>query len=125
MKSAFELTDELWDRIKPLISVPARKAGRPRINDRIVLSAILLVLIDGIQWKDIPKKYGRWETINSRFYKWCNDGTMKNILLELKPELSTADLNFSKSKYLYYAGILDGNYTIREEMDRFRPTGCF
>ena len=56
----WELSDELWERVHPLI--PKRtarpKGGRPAQSDRQMLSAILYVLRTGIQWNDC---HGNWE----------------------------------------------------------------
>ena len=54
------LTDELWERIKPLLPPePAKpKGGRPRIPDRAALTGILFVLRTGIQWELLPQEMG-------------------------------------------------------------------
>lgn len=48
-ESAYEIPDVLWDRITPLLPSRKnkRKAARPRLNDRKVMSAILCVLRTG------------------------------------------------------------------------------
>ena len=44
------LTDELWNRIKPLLPTepPKPKGGRPRVENRACLTGILFVLKTGI-----------------------------------------------------------------------------
>ena len=54
------LTDELWERIKPLLppEAPKPKGGRPRVPDRAALTGILFVLRTGIQWELLPQEMG-------------------------------------------------------------------
>jgi len=54
------LTDELWQRIEPLLPPkrPKPKGGRPTVPDRVALTGILFVLRTGIQWELLPKEMG-------------------------------------------------------------------
>jgi transposase len=59
--SRFEISDELWAEVQPLIPVRQRrrrKLGRKAIDDRLVLNGILHVLHTGIAWEDLPREYG-------------------------------------------------------------------
>ena len=55
-EQGYELTDEQWERIRPLLPPPAR-TGRPRADDRKVLNGILYVLRTGCAWKGTPRKH--------------------------------------------------------------------
>lgn len=54
------ISDELWERIEPLIpaSPPSPKGGRPRVSDRAVATGIVFVLRTGIQWEMLPQEMG-------------------------------------------------------------------
>lgn len=39
----------------------------PRVDDRRVLSWIIYVIRNGLQWKDAPKGYGPYKTLCNRF----------------------------------------------------------
>jgi transposase len=59
--SRFEVDDELWAEVEPLIPVRQRRRrypGRKAIPDRLVLNGILHVLHTGIAWEDLPQEYG-------------------------------------------------------------------
>jgi transposase len=61
MPSRFEIDDELWAEVEPLIPVRQRRyryPGRKAIPDRLVLNGILHVLHTGIAWEDLPQEYG-------------------------------------------------------------------
>ena len=48
----YELTDEEWAAIKPML--PNKPRGVPRVNDRRVLNGIFWVLRSGAPWRDLP-----------------------------------------------------------------------
>ena len=50
------MSDELWEKIGPLLpkEPPKPKGGRPRVPDRKALLGILFVLATGIQWEELP-----------------------------------------------------------------------
>ena len=72
----WELSDEVWERVRPLIPQrPAHpKGGRPAQDDRQMLSAILYVLRTGIQWNALPRELGASTTVYDRFRLWERQG---------------------------------------------------
>src|ERR671916_336861 len=54
------VTDELWEVVEPLLpeEPPKPRGGRPRIDDRAVLTGILFVLKSGIPWEMLPQEMG-------------------------------------------------------------------
>ena len=54
------LPDELWVLIQPLIPPhpPQPKGGRPFLDDRKVLTGIILILKTGLPWEDLPQEMG-------------------------------------------------------------------
>src|SRR3954453_3502221 len=59
--SRFEIDDELWAEVEPLIPARPRRRryrGRKPLPDRLVLNGILHVLHTGIAWEDLPQEYG-------------------------------------------------------------------
>jgi transposase len=55
MTRLFWLSREAWASIDPL---PRGKPGKPRVDDRRVISGILHVLKTGCRWRDVPPEYG-------------------------------------------------------------------
>ena len=55
-RNLFWLSDEQWAKIEPLLPTDVR--GKPRVDDRRVLSGILHVLKSGCRWVDCPPEYG-------------------------------------------------------------------
>ena len=81
----FELTDDEWLVIEPLL--PNKPRGVPRVDDRRVVSGIVYVIRNGLQWKDAPKGYGPHKTLYNRFC-WFPRGTEPVFPPRSEPPLS-------------------------------------
>ncbi len=90
------LTDELWERIKPLLppEPPKPKGGRPRIPDRAALTGILFVLRTGMQWELLPQEMGCGcgMTCWRRLRDWQAAGLWQKIWQLFLDELGQANL---------------------------------
>jgi transposase len=73
-----EITDEQWRFIEPLLP-PLAKEGRPRVDDRMTINAILYVLTTGCRWMDLPREYGDDSTANLRLRRWEEKGVWGRI----------------------------------------------
>jgi transposase len=85
----YELSDQQWTRIAPLL--PHRthrgRAGHPFNDPRPIVNGILWILHTGAPWRDLPERYGPWETVFARFNCWRQDGTWARIVTSLLDEL--------------------------------------
>ena len=48
--------------------------GVPRVDDRLIVSAIIFVIKNGLRWRDAPRTYGPHKTIFNRFIRWSRLG---------------------------------------------------
>jgi transposase len=55
MSERFWLTEAQMERLKPFLP---RSRGKPRVDDRRVLSGIIHIQRNGLMWKDAPVEYG-------------------------------------------------------------------
>ncbi len=56
---AFEVRDELWEVVEPLLpAIEPAATGRPRVPDRVAFNAIVFVLVTGIAWRHLPRELG-------------------------------------------------------------------
>jgi len=70
--SLYEIPDVSWNRIIPLLpsSKKKKKVGRPRMNDRKAMSAILYLLRTGCQWNALPRSLDASSTVHDPFQEW-------------------------------------------------------
>ena len=73
----FWLSDEAWAVIEP--HLPRGKPGKPRVDDRTVISGILHVLKTGCRWRDVPAPYGPPTTIYNRYNRWASRGIWQRL----------------------------------------------
>ena len=73
----FWLSDGQWARIEPHLPTDVR--GKPRVDDRRVISGILHVLKIGCRWVDLPPEYGPSTTIYNRFVRWAERGVWEEL----------------------------------------------
>jgi len=75
--SYFWLSDEQFARLEPLLPTDTR--GKPRVDDRRVISGIVHVLKSGGRWADAPAVYGPRKTLYNRFVRWAAKGVWTDI----------------------------------------------
>ena len=74
-----ELTDAAWAVIEPLLPTGGGR-GKPWADHRRVIDGILWKLRTGAPWRDLPERYGPWQTCYDRFARWRRDGTWDRLL---------------------------------------------
>ena len=80
----FDLTDQQWARLEPLLPPERPRTGRPNHDHRRILNGILWVHRTGAPWRDLPERYGPVGTVSSRFYRWRRAGIWGQILATLQ-----------------------------------------
>src|SRR5690606_26731639 len=85
-----DLTDEQWqviDSILPKDRVRDDGRGRPWSDRRKVMNGILWILRTGAPWKDLPTRYGAYQTVHRRFQAWVRTGALEAVLLAIAQDL--------------------------------------
>lgn len=79
LRYASDLTDAEWALIAP--SMPPRsRIGRPRETDlRRVMNAILYMASTGCQWRQLPREFPPYSTVQGYFYEWSQEGRLAAI----------------------------------------------
>lgn len=85
------LRDDQWERLKGF--VPGGRKGKrgPRTDNRRFLNALLWMARSGGRWRDLPRRFGKHETVKRRYYRWIEMGVLDAILAALARE---ADLEW-------------------------------
>ena len=85
----YELTEEQYDLIGDLLPCNGKRGGQ--WNDhRATLNGIFWILHTGAQWREMPERYGKWQSVYDRFVRWRRDGTLDAILHRLQMRLDEA-----------------------------------
>lgn len=87
MAHRHEVSDEQWNLVSPFVWVKPAETGRPRRPARDMLNGILWVLRTGAPWRDLPDRYGPWQTVYEYFNTWRANGTFDRILEALQIRL--------------------------------------
>src|ERR1700720_4165475 len=95
----FLLSERQMARISPYFPL---SHGVPRVDDRRVVSGIVYVIRNGLQWKDAPRGYGPHKTLYNRFIRWSRLGVFDRIFAALasdgpKPERIMIDATHLKA----------------------------
>jgi transposase len=73
------LRDDQWERVREL--VPGGRKGKrgPRSDGRLFLDALLWLARSGGRWRDLPDKFGPYQTAKRRYYRWVAQGVIDRM----------------------------------------------
>lgn len=86
----YELSERQWELVRAELPQPVVRAdgkGRPSRSDKEILNGIFWILCSGSPWRDLPEKYGPWQTVYDRFRKYQQQGVYERILQKLRLRL--------------------------------------
>ena len=88
LPTIWELPDELWERVEPILArtYPPARTGRPRADLRLVLDGIVFRMRSGCQWNQLPERFGPDSTVHGWFQCFVEDGVLEEIWAELVRE---------------------------------------
>ena len=82
------ISDEQWDRIKNLLPGRPGIRGRPAADNRRFVDAVLWIGKAGAPWRDLPDRFGGWNSAWRRFDRWARKGVWKAVFDALQdPDL--------------------------------------
>ncbi len=71
--------------IEPFLEKTKQKVGRPtKVSHYKFFCGVLYVLRTGISWRDLPKEYGNWHTIYTRYKRWSENSVFWGLLYHLQ-----------------------------------------
>ena len=84
----YEISDFTWHRICDMLPGKSTDVGRTAQDNRQFLNAVLWLARSGAPWRDLPERYGPWNSVYQRFRRWAKKGVWKQIFEELQePDL--------------------------------------
>ncbi|GGU47626.1 transposase [Streptomyces violascens] len=79
MLSRGDLTVDEWAVLEPLLPLSNNRCGRWR-DHRQVINGIIHRLGTSCQWRELPERFGPWQTVHKRHLLWSADGTWERLL---------------------------------------------
>ncbi len=99
MRRRHELSEEQWEAIRDRLPGKAGDPGRTAADNRLFVNAVLYVARTGIPWRDLPERFGHWNSVWRRFDRWCAKGVWAELADALgDPDLEELHLDSSSVK---------------------------
>lgn len=70
----YQVSDEIWDQIGNLFST---RGGHP--DNRLFFDAVYWVAKSGAPWRDLPERFGKWNSIYVRFNRLTKSGVWSKV----------------------------------------------
>ena len=86
MSNLYWLNEDQMARLRPFFP---KSHGKPRVDDRRVLSGIIFINRNGLRWCDAPKAYGPAKTLYNRWKRWGDMGVFARMMDGLASEAAT------------------------------------
>lgn len=90
MDSRHVISDAAWERVEGLLPVSTGKRGGQYRDHRVVVEAIVWRYRTGAPWRDLPERFGPWQTAWKRHATWARDGTWHRIWEALQAQADAA-----------------------------------
>src|SRR5262245_48343798 len=82
------ISDAHWERIKDLLPGRPGQTGWVARDNRLFLDAVLYVAKTGVPWRDLPERFGNWNSVWRRFDRWSRKGVWQRVFETLQdPDL--------------------------------------
>jgi transposase len=92
MAGRHELNDEQWLAIESLLPGREGDPGRTAENNRLFVNAVRWIAKTGAPWRDLPARFGKWNSVFQRFNRWCKQGVWRKVAEALGQDFAFDDL---------------------------------
>jgi transposase len=79
----YQLSDAQWEQIKDLLPKNGQRGGQWK-DHRLLIDASRWALSDGGRWRNVPERFGPWQTAYDRFRNWTRRGLWDRLLRRLQ-----------------------------------------
>ena len=80
------LTDAMWERVESILPGKTTDPGVTAADNRQFLEAVLWQARTGSPWRDLPERFGNWNSVFKRFRRWAVSGVFEGVFNELSDE---------------------------------------
>jgi transposase len=91
----YQLSDPQWEQVQGLLPKNGQRGGQWK-DHRLMIDGILWALSDGGRWRNVPERFGPWQTVYDRFRNWTRKGLWDRILRHLQArKMRSGDVDWS------------------------------
>lgn len=87
MTARTRLEDHQWARVEAALSSLRSGRGRPPLDDRNFIEAVLWIHRTGAPWRDLHDDFGPWKTVYNRFDRWAKEGRWSRLFEALRTDI--------------------------------------
>jgi len=116
-----EISDAQWDAIRDLLPGKDGDPGATAKDNRLFVNAIMWIAKTGAPWRDLPERFGIWNSVFQRFNRWCKTGVFQTIMEKLQdPDLGVLLLDSTIIRAHQHAAGAEGSSAEAEALGRSR-----
>lgn len=78
----YEISEEKWEKIKEKLPCQPGYQGK-NTDNRLFVNAVMFVAKCGIPWRDLPERFGNWNTVYVRFRRWAKKGVWQRVFKDV------------------------------------------
>ena len=78
-RDRFVVSDAVWEKVAPLLPGKASDSGVTAKDNRLFLEAVLWRVRTGLPWRDLPRGFGKWNSVFQRFRRWVRAEVFERI----------------------------------------------
>jgi transposase len=116
-----EISDDQWEAIRDLLPGQEGDPGATAKDNRLFVNAIMWIAKTGAPWRDLPERFGKWNSVFQRFNRWCRTGVFQNIMEKWQdPDLGLLLLDSTVIRAHQHAAGAEGTSAKAEALGRSR-----
>jgi transposase len=116
-----ELTDTQWETIRDLLPGREGDRGATGKDNRLFVNAVMWIAKTGAPWRDLPCRFGNWNSVFQRFNRWCKRKVWQTIMEKLQdPDLDRLLLDSTIIRAHQHAAGAKGSTAHAEALGRSR-----
>lgn len=119
MTRQYGLRDDQWARIKELLPGREGSVGVTAKDNRLFVEAVIYRYRTGIPWRDLPARFGNWNSIARRHRRWSVGGVWEKVFAHLAADADNeyAEIDSTIVRVHQHASGAKGGIEIRNALD--------
>jgi len=121
MPRRHEITDRQWNAIRDLLPGQEGDPGATAKDNRLFVNAVMWIAKTGAPWRDLPERFGNWNSVFQRFNRWCKTGVFQTVMEHWQdPDLGVLLLDSTIIRAHQHAAGAKGSRAEAEALGRSR-----